>query len=200
MGKNTQSWRLSVSTTHSRGKHPKWPVRETNRQWDSQKREWKNAPAAPKTWGRQPSLWHYKNDLPSMGKMKPQPKTWKEKHTGNSSCSPKREKTQKRECIAEWHTILGLFLAQEVRTRFSKNGSLPNSKLVAHTLPLPCNNCLNHQQSFFNESGWVKTRRSHMGIFPYWLKLDNFPTSLPLEDHAPFDLVAAAVAGCVHFN
>ena len=113
---------------------------------------------------------------------------------------PKREKTQKRECIAEWHTILGLFLAQEVRTRFSKNGSLPNSKLVAHTLPLPCNNYLNHQQSFFNESGWVKTRRSHMGIFPYWLKLDNFPTSLTLEDHAPFDLVATAVAGCVHFN
>ena len=123
------------------------------------------------------------------------------KNTQETPAAPKTwGKMEKRGCMAEWPAFLGIFLAKEVRTHFSKMGLCPIRILVSHTLPLPCNNCLNHQQSFFNESGWVKTRRSHMGIFPYWLKLDNFPTSLPLEDHAPFDLVAAAVAGCVHFN
>ena len=53
---------------------------------------------------------------------------------------PKREKNEKRECLAEWPTFLGIFLAKEVRTRFSKMGLCPIRILVAHTLPLPCNN------------------------------------------------------------
>ena len=118
----------------------------------SQKREWKNAPAAPKTWGRQPRPWHYKNDLQSMGKMKQTAKTWKESHRKNSSCSQNVRKTEKRGCIAEWHTFLGIFLAKEVRTRFSKMGLCP-IRIFAHTLPIPCNNWLNHILAEINDWG-----------------------------------------------
>ena len=38
------------------------------------------------------------------------------------------------------------------------------------------------------------------GFFPFWLKIDKFPPHpYPWENHAPFDLVAATVAGCVQF-
>ena len=69
------------------------------------------------------------------------------KDTGKTLAAPKSPnvkenggKMEKRGCIAEWPTFLGIFLAKEVKTRFSKNGPLPNSNLVAHTLPIPCNN------------------------------------------------------------
>ena len=77
--------------------------------------------------------------IPGKNEANSQKRGWK-KHRKNFSCSQNVRKLKKRECIAEWHTFLGIFLAKEVRTHFSKNGSLPNSNLVAHTLPLPCNN------------------------------------------------------------
>ena len=75
-----------------------------------------------------------------MGKMKQTAKNVKGITQEKLQLLPKREKTEKRECIAEWHTFLGIFLAKEVRTRFSKMGLYPIRILVAHTLPLPCNN------------------------------------------------------------
>ena len=36
-------------------------------------------------------------------------------------------------CMAEWHTFLGIFLAKEVRTRFSKMGPLPNSNFYPYS-------------------------------------------------------------------
>ena len=69
------------------------------------------------------------------------------KHTGKTPAAPKSpnvkengEENGKRECMAEWPTFLGIFLAKEVRTHFSKMGLCPIRILVAHTLPLPCNN------------------------------------------------------------
>ena len=59
------------------------------------------------------------------------------KNTGKTPAGPKNPnvkenggKMEKRGCIAEWHTFLGI----------QKNGSLPNSNFFAHTLPIPCNN------------------------------------------------------------
>ena len=37
-----------------------------------------------------------------------------------------------------------------------------------------------------------------MGNLPYWPKLTISPNPYPCENHAPFDLVAAIVAGQVH--
>ena len=84
-----------------------------------------NAPAAPKTRGRQPNPQHYKNDLPSMEKMKPTAKNVEGKTQEKLQLLPKREETEKRGCLAEWPTFLGIFLAKEVRTRFSKMGLCP---------------------------------------------------------------------------
>ena len=51
-----------------------------------------------------------------MGKMKLTAKIVVRKTQENLQLLPKREETEKRECIAEWHTFLGIFLAKEVRT------------------------------------------------------------------------------------
>ena len=75
-----------------------------------------------------------------MGKMKPTAKNVEGITQEKLQLLPKREKTEKRECLAEWHTFLGIFLAKEVKTRFSKMGLCRIRILVAHTLPLPCNN------------------------------------------------------------
>ena len=47
------------------------------------------------------------------------------KDTGKTPAAPKSsnvkengEENEKRGCLAEWHTFLGIFLAKEVRTRF----------------------------------------------------------------------------------
>ena len=54
------------------------------------------------------------------------------KDTGKTPAAPKSpnvkengEENEKRGCMAEWHTFLGIFLAKEVRTRFSKMGLYP---------------------------------------------------------------------------
>ena len=51
-----------------------------------------------------------------MGKMKLTAKIVERKTQEKLQLLPKCEKTEKRECIAEWHTFLGIFLAKEVRT------------------------------------------------------------------------------------
>jgi len=43
----------------------------------------------------------------------------------------------------------------------------------------------------------IKQGKKTHGFSPYWPKLDKFPTSLSLWNHAPFDLVAVIVAGQV---
>ena len=95
---------------------------------------------------KQPNPQHYKNDLPSMGKMKPATKKCGMKNTGKTPAAPKSPnvkenggKMEKRGCIAEWHTFLVIFLAKEVKTRFSKMGLCP-IQIFSHTLPIPCNN------------------------------------------------------------
>ena len=112
-----------------------------------QNREWEMHQQLPNREEKQPNPQHYKNDLPSMGKMKPATKNVEMKDTGKTLAAPKSpnvkengEENEKRGCIAEWHTFLDTFLAKEVRTHFSKNGSLPNSNFFSHTLPIPCNN------------------------------------------------------------
>ena len=54
------------------------------------------------------------------------------KDTGKTPAAPKSpnvkengEENGKRGCMAEWPTFLGIFLAKEVRTRFSKMGLCP---------------------------------------------------------------------------
>ena len=37
-----------------------------------------------------------------------------------------------------------------------------------------------------------------MGNFPYWPKLTIPPHPYPCENHAPFDLVDASIAGRIH--
>ena len=76
--------------------------------------------------------WHYKNDLPSMGKMKLTAKTWDPNTQEKLQLLPKTpnvkengQENEKRGCMAEWHTFLDIFLAKEVRTRFSKMGLCP---------------------------------------------------------------------------
>ena len=52
---------------------------------------------------------------------------------------------------------------------------------------------LSYQQKLLTEGGWNKIKEDDTWVFP--------PTPpYPWENHAPFDLVAATVAGCVHFN
>ena len=62
---------------------------------------------------------HGKNEANSQNRGK--------KNTGKTPAAPKipnvkenGEENEKRGCIIEWHTFLGIFLAKEVRTRFSK--------------------------------------------------------------------------------
>ena len=100
----------------------------------SQKREWKNAPAAPKTWRRQPNPQHYQNDLPSMGKMKPQQKTWKEKHR-KLQLLPKREENWKTWMPSRMAYVFGHFSCQGSQNTFFKNGSLPNSNFLPILFP-----------------------------------------------------------------
>ena len=51
-----------------------------------------------------------------MGKMKQKAKNVEGITQEKLQLLPNREKTEKRECLAEWHTFLGIFLAKEVRT------------------------------------------------------------------------------------
>ena len=67
-------------------------------------------------------------------KMKPAAKNVEWKTQEKFQLLPKREETKKRECLAEWPTFLGIFLAKEVKTRFSKMGLCP-IRIFAHTLP-----------------------------------------------------------------
>ena len=48
----------------------------------------------------------------------------------------------------------------------------------------------------------IKQKKMTHGVFPLLARgLTNPPPHpYPWENHAPFDLVAATVAGCVHFN
>ena len=71
-----------------------------------------------------------------MGKMKLTAKIVERKTQEKLQLLPKREETEKRECIAKWPTFLGIFLAKEVRTRFSEMVLCPIRILVAHTLPI----------------------------------------------------------------
>ena len=64
----------------------------------------------------------------------------KDEHTGKTPTAPKSpnvkengEENGKHGCMAEWHKFLGIFLAKEVRTRFSKMGSLPNSNFCPYS-------------------------------------------------------------------
>ena len=58
-------------------------------------------------------------------KMKLTAKIVERKTQENLQLLPKREETEKRECMAEWPAFLGIFPAREVRTRFSKMGLFP---------------------------------------------------------------------------
>ena len=98
-----------------------------------QNREWEMHQQLPNCEEKQPNPQHYKNDLPSMGTMKPATKNVNE-DTGKTPAAPKSpnvkengEENGKHRCMAEWNTFLGISLAEEVRTHFSKMGSLPNS-------------------------------------------------------------------------
>ena len=78
-----------------------------------------------------------------MGKNETNSQNRGKKDIGKTPAAPKGsnvkengEENGKRGCIAEWHTFLGIFLAKEVRTRFSKMGLCPIRILVAHTLPI----------------------------------------------------------------
>ena len=53
--------------------------------------------------------------------------------------------------------------------------------------------------AFLNESGWNKKKEEDIWVFLSLAKVDNFPHPYPCENHAPFDLVSAIVAGWVHF-
>ena len=68
--------------------------------------------------------------------------------------------------------------------------------------PLPKDhNCLNHQQSFIMKVVGIRQKRMTHGFLPLLAQgLKNLPHPYPhpWENHAPFDLVAATVAGCVH--
>ena len=59
---------------------------------------------------------------------------------------------------------------------------------------------LSYQQKLLTEGGWDKTKWEDTWIFNPLAKAGQFPHPYPCENHAPFDLVGAAVAGCVHFN
>ena len=65
------------------------------------------------------------------------------KDTGKTPAAPKSpnvkengEENEKRGCMAEWPTFLGTFLAKEVRTHFSKNGSSAQFEHVPILFPL----------------------------------------------------------------
>ena len=76
----------------------------------------------------------------------------------------------------------------------------------SHATPLPKQltaiTSLSYQQKLLTEGGWDKTKENDTWVFPFLAKgLTNSPPHpYPWENHAPFDLVAATVAGCVHFN
>ena len=106
----------------------------------SQKREWKMHQQLQKRKTTQALALQKRPPIHGKKKMKLTAKIVERKTQEKLQLLPKREETEKCGCIAEWHTFLDIFLAKEVRTHFSKNGSLPNSNLVAHTLPIPCNN------------------------------------------------------------
>ena len=59
---------------------------------------------------------------------------------------------------------------------------------------------LSYQQKLLIEGGWDKTKEDDTWVFPpFGSRFDKFPpTPYPCENHAPFDLVVATVAGCVH--
>ena len=60
---------------------------------------------------------------------------------------------------------------------------------------------LSYQQKLLTEGGWDKTKEDDTWVFPpFGSRFDKSPPPhpYPWENHAPFDLVAATVAGCVH--
>ena len=74
------------------------------------------------------------------------------------------------------------------------------------TTPLPKQltsiTSLSYQQKLLTEGGWNKTKEDDTWVFPpFGSRFDKYPHPYPhpWENHAPFDLVAATVAGCVHF-
>ena len=78
----------------------------------------------------------------------------------------------------KWECILGVFLPQNSKTIFPKNGFSPNSKPMPILFPSPCNNYFNQFLAELND--WVnetiKVVDSLMGspidiwIFPIGLK------------------------------
>ena len=84
---------------------------------------------------------------PIHGKNEANSQNVKSKYTGKTSAAPQKLQREE-EWSGKWKTwmygrmayVFGHFPCQGSQNTFFKNGSLPNSNLVAHTLPLPCNN------------------------------------------------------------
>ena len=153
----------------------------------------------------QPNPRHYKNDLPSMGKMKPTAKIMEWKHTQEvldaweSSHEGKMvRKTWQHGSMLEWPTFLGFCLPQESKRVSQQLMASPIQILGCHTLPISCNNQPNKFLEVLND--WVNETRkvvdslmgspSDIWIFPIGPKVWTFPP-LSLGHHAPISFNVA---------
>ena len=126
---------------------------------------------------------------------------WKGREIGERGCSA--QAWGEGEFLCEWRVREGFPLP--FRSQLL-GGVCVEAWTNSPATPLPKQltaiTSLSYQQKLLTEGGWNKTKEDDTWFFPpFWLKIDNSPLPpYPWENHAPFDLVAANVAGRVHFN